>query len=596
MQEFPLSKLKIKIHGINNPTSVFKKKSFLTLNCIRKTNKSKTPLRIFTNEELPHYMFPTKCQLNKTETYDKNIIRFKEKKPNVRLSILSRNKSDIEIKNKQMKDIKDNSNKNANNIYDDTIAFNKNNLNTNLLANAHLNDYSSSNKDNNENIISDLNIINHNSNNNNTSFEEPSFQSLISELQKKISEQNILLSTRNKEIEKLKQQINNNNDIINNYEQNNIDKNLIIKLEEEIKNLKEEMETLNNKYKNELNDKTAIEEKYQFLKNNMKNNIPKEKDIKNYENKIIEQENKILDLEEELNELKNKKSNLNLKISKELNFEIVKQNKNEINELYLSEKQYSDIQIIINVLLDINNLEKQNLSEILDINMENEKGFGSIPNEICKILKISEKDKIIINRYIKDLIVKSEQENNNLELEIEKLFKYKYNDINNTNDKLNLMMNSKNKKLLYKKCKDYDYKNKHKITFNYFKHLFKEICYKNKRQFSSIEFYKLLYECKKFNGNEIYCFNDILYENLIENENNENNNIINLNTEYKLKYPDLVNNFLDKIIKEAYDKKKENFGNNQLNRARSFEKDFFEEELLDNNINKNKLNLEGGDD
>ena len=49
MQEFPLSKLKIKIHGINNPTSVFKKKSFLTLNCIRKTNKSKTPLRIFTN-------------------------------------------------------------------------------------------------------------------------------------------------------------------------------------------------------------------------------------------------------------------------------------------------------------------------------------------------------------------------------------------------------------------------------------------------------------------------------------------------------------------------------------------------------------------
>ena len=165
-------------------------------------------------------MFPTKCQLNKTETYDKNIIRFKEKKPNVRLSILSRNKSDIEIKNKQMKDIKDNSNKNANNIYDDTIAFNKNNLNTNLLANAHLNDYSSSNKDNNENIISDLNIINHNSNNNNTSFEEPSFQSLISELQKKISEQNILLSTRNKEIKKIKQQINKNNNIIKNYKKN----------------------------------------------------------------------------------------------------------------------------------------------------------------------------------------------------------------------------------------------------------------------------------------------------------------------------------------------------------------------------------------
>jgi hypothetical protein len=589
MQEFPLSKLKIKIRGVDNPTSVFKKRSYLSLNCIQKSNKSKTPLRIFTSDELPHYMMPIKCHLNKTENNYRSQIRLKVKKPAVKLSILSKNKTDYE-----MKVIQDNNNK-IDNVYD-IITVNKNNLNTNFNQDTRLNDCSSSNKDNNENIISELNIINQNNNNINNSFEEPAYNSLISELQKKISEQNILLSTRNKEIEKLKQQINKNNDIIKNYEQNNIDKNLIIKLEEEIKNLKEEMETLNNKYKNELNDKTAIEEKYQFLKNNMKNNIPKEKDIKNYENKIIEQENKISDLEEELNELKNKKSNLNLKISKELNFEIVKQNKNEINELYLSEKQYNDIQIIINVLLDINNLEKQNLSEILDINMENEKGFGSIPNEICKILKISEKDKIIINRYIKDLIVKSEQENNNLELEIEKLFKYKYNDINNTNDKLNLMMNSKNKKLLYKKCKDYDYKNKHKITFNYFKHLFKEICYKNKRQFSSIEFYKLLYECKKFNGNEIYCFNDILYENLIENENNENNNIINLNTEYKLKYPDLVNNFLDKIIKEAYDKKKENFGNNQLNRARSFEKDFFEEELLDNNINKNKLNLEGGDD
>jgi hypothetical protein len=65
-----------------------------------------------------------------------------------------------------------------------------------------------------------------------------------------------------------------------------------------------------------------------------------------------------------------------------------------------------------------------------------------------------------------------------------------------------------------------------------------------------------------------------------------------LKIDYKLKYPDLVNNFLDKIIKEAFDKKKENFGNNQLNRARSFEKDFVEEELLDFNVNNNKLNLD----
>ena len=67
MQEFPLSKLKIKIRGVDNPTSVFKKRSYLSLNCIQKSNKSKTPLRIFTSDELPHYMLPIKCQINKTE-------------------------------------------------------------------------------------------------------------------------------------------------------------------------------------------------------------------------------------------------------------------------------------------------------------------------------------------------------------------------------------------------------------------------------------------------------------------------------------------------------------------------------------------------
>ena len=105
--------------------------------------------------------------------------------------------------------------KEIDNVYD-TITVNKNNLNTNFNQDTRLNDCSSSNKDNNEKIISELNIINHNnSNNNNGSFDEPSHNSLISDLQKKINEQNILLSTRKKEIENLKNQINKykNNDI-----------------------------------------------------------------------------------------------------------------------------------------------------------------------------------------------------------------------------------------------------------------------------------------------------------------------------------------------------------------------------------------------
>ena len=603
MQEFPLSKLKIKIHNINNPTSVFKKKSFLTLNCINKS-KTKTPLRIFSNDELPHYMLPIKCQLNKTENNEKEQNKIKIIKPNIKLSILSRNKSDIEIKERQNKNDQDNKD---NNMYD-IIPFNKNNLNTNLITNAHLNDYSSSNKDNNENIISELNIINHNSNqnsnynNNNTSFEEPSFQSLISELQKKISEQKILLSTRNKEIEKLKRQLNNNNnnqnnDIYNNHnnlnnfeiiekENNEIKNNekiKIIKLEEEIKILKNNMEKLNEKYLTELNNKKALEDQYTYLKNNMKNNLAKLKDINKYEDKIIEQENKIISLEEKLN----KKKNLSLNISKETNFEIISQR----NNLILNEKQYNDIQLILNALLDLNNLETKKFSELMDNLLNKGTGIGDISQEIFKILKINEKDNKIVLHFIKDFLFKSQKENNTLENNIESLFKYNHKDIKNSNKEAYFVINSKNKKLIYEKCKNYDYKNKHKIPFNYFKHLYKEICHKDKKAFSFGEFYYLIYECKKDNGNEIYSLYDILYENLLEKENIE----IKLNPEYKLKYPDLVKNFLDKIIKEAYDKKNENYGNNHLNRARSFERDFFEQNLLDNDTNNNKMNLEGND-
>ena len=621
MQEFPLSKLKIKIHGINNPTSVFKKKSFLSLNCIHKNKKSKTPLRIFSNDELPHYMLPIKCQINKTENNNNNSIKeptkLRSKKSNIKITILSRNKSNNEIKLKQSKDINEHENSNiksnVNNIYN-TITFNKNNLNTNFFANSNLNDYSSSNKDNNENIISELNIINHNNNNNNntSSFEEPSFQSLISELQKKINEQNILLSSRKKEIENLKKQLNDNNNKnkdlfininknkeVNSFETNNETKNEINNLQKEIRNLKQEIESLNNKYQNEVKDKKEIEEKYKFIKNSVKNNSSREKDKNYYENKIIEQENKIIALEEELNNQKNKQ----FEISKMSHFELVipkTENINKVNDLILNQKQYNDIKLILNVLLVLNNIDLKSLTELIGSKIEKGIEINSISTDICNILKISDKEKNIINNYIKDIILKSEKENIDLESELENLFKYKYNDYNNTNNinnnKINFVMNSENKKILYEKCKNFDYKNKHKVPFYYFKHLYKEICHKNKNSFSLQEFFNLLYECKKFNGNEINCFYDILYENLIENKKQNNE----INNEYKLKYPDLVKNFLNKIIKEAFDKKREKFGNNQLNRARSFEKDIKEEDLISsNNINQNndkKFNLDEGDE
>ena len=537
MQEFPLSKLKIKLKGKDNPTSVFKKRSFLSLNCLHnKSTKPKTPLRLLTEGELPHYILPIKCHLKRTEKNEKNKNK-KEKKQKIKLTIFSKNKSDKEIFSKKNLDEKNNNEEN--NIYN-TINFNKSNLNTNYFANPHpINDYSSSNKDNNEKIISELNIINQNNNNINNSFEEPAYNSLISELQKKISEQNILLSSRKKEIEELKTQLENNknNQIIELTKEKEKEKNEINKLEEEIKTLKNNLENLNNKYQIELENKKDIEQKYKFLKDNMKENHLKEKDINKYEDKIIEQENKIISLQDELN--------------------------------------------ILNVLFDINKIEQNNLLNQINNSILNFSEINKLSIELCTKLNLKEKDNIIMQHFINDFLIKSNLNNNdNNYIELEKLFKY--NNMSNNN----LMNDYKYKKIIYEKCKKYDYKNKQRIPFYYFKHLYKEICYKNKKEFSSNEFYNLLYECKT-QENNICSLYDIFYENL-----NKENDEIKINFDYELKYPDLVKNFLDKMIKEAYDKKKENFENNQLNHARSFEQDFFEQSILDNKSSNNKINLD----
>ena len=578
MQEFPLSKLKIKLKGKDNPTSVFKKRSFLSLNCLHnKSTKPKTPLRLLTEGELPHYILPIKCHLKRTEKNEKNKNK-KEKKQKIKLTIFSKNKSDKEIFSKKNLDEKNNNKEN--NIYN-TINFNKSNLNTNYFANPHpINDYSSSNKDNNEKIISELNIINQNNNNINNSFEEPAYNSLISELQKKISEQNILLSSRKKEIEELKTQLENNknNQIIELTKEKEKEKNEINKLEEEIKTLKNNLENLNNKYQIELENKKDIEQKYKFLKDNMKENHLKEKDINKYEDKIIEQENKIISLQDELNNLKNNTKNKKYKITKE-SFEIISSKKN-IN-LILPKKNYDDIQLILNVLFDINKIEQNNLLNQINNSILNFSEINKLSIELCTKLNLKEKDNIIMQHFINDFLIKSNLNNNdNNNIELEKLIKY--NNMSNNN----LINDYKYKKIIYEKCKKYDYKNKQRIPFYYLKHLYKEICYKNKKEFSSNEFYNLLYECKT-QENNICSLYDIFYENL-----NKENDEIKINFDYELKYPDLVKNFLDKMIKEAYDKKKENFENNQLNHARSFEQDFFEQSILDSKSEHNKINLD----
>ena len=53
MLNLPFSKLKIKIHALDNPTSVFKKRNLLSLNCINKSSPKKkniTPIRTNPND------------------------------------------------------------------------------------------------------------------------------------------------------------------------------------------------------------------------------------------------------------------------------------------------------------------------------------------------------------------------------------------------------------------------------------------------------------------------------------------------------------------------------------------------------------------
>ena len=83
------------------------------------------------------------------------------------------------------------------------------------------------------------------------------------------------------------------------------------------------------------------------------------------------------------------------------------ENINKVNDLILNQKQYNDIKLILNVLLVLNNIDLKNLSELIGTKIEKGIEINSISTDICNILKIINKEKNIINNYIKDIILKS---------------------------------------------------------------------------------------------------------------------------------------------------------------------------------------------
>ena len=706
MLNLPFSKLKIKIHALDNPTSVFKKRNLLSLNCINKSSPKKkniTPIRTNPND-IPHYMLPIKSNMtqnnqnnqinqnNQNNYYYKtfnnnknshirpsppfNNKKVKKKDRNshmndsrIKLPNLTREKSDKIIYSKininkingtsinSFKKNQDISMPNINNSFNNFKLNDKNNISDNnwnsnmdfiynkkknsLMSN--INNYSNYqniiNDTNNEILLTEQNINNPSNNNNFSSdyvYEKnipKQFQSIFSEMQKKINEQNKLLSDRIKEIENLKKEIEdkeknelkynnfnnsenmidineykNENELLNkeierykslldDYKKNNQEKNqqnelncvMIEKLQKELKNLKENIESLSSKYQSELSNNKILEEKYKYIKNNIY--TPQELTEK-YENRIIQQEKMIANLEEELYQIKTKKkiikkskiqsleilgtpNNANSennetitnkdKLSRTLTREFIVKievvdgkmssnngisnnniinnnedgNENIIidspskkfilssknsnsslhfclndNKLILSDKMYNKIQLLLNILLIINGINEEIFNDKINQiqNKKNDNQINIIINDFCQNIKVLNKQ--LIKQFINDYLIKDKKGENALK----NLFKYNKENINEKNNFSNY------KQLIKEKCLIYDYKDKKTIPFNYFKHIYKEICYNKNISFSEIEFFNIIYECKQQNNNNSYSIFDIFYENLISEENINNNN------------------------------------------------------------------------
>ena len=744
MLNLPFSKLQIKIHALDNPTSVFKKRNLLSLNCINKTipKKKSTPLRTYAND-LPHYMMPLKSTLNQSNHYNnynnknktnikvsasppfknRKLKIYKNNRNNSKLNLpnLSKEKSEhilytkINVNHTRnnnssiKKSIQDISMPNINNSFHNIKLNDKNNSNNDINNNLKKNSLKNnniiniySNYQNLTDINNDINLseqnYNHQSINNNSSDSgsqkniNKQFQSLISDLQKKINEQNKILSDRAKEIENLKKQIidnekekdkleeneNNKNEINNNYfnneeytsninnineyktenellnkeierykfllndykknnqeknQQNEINKEMIQKLQDELKNLKDNIESLSNKYQNELNNNKILEEKYKYIKNNTR--TPEEL-IETYKNKIIQQENSITQLEEQLYQIKSQKNifkkskritleiigtnnnkdtlqiartltrefivkievvdgklssnhNINNNINDDTNEKIIidspskkiLSSKNSISsvniiqndnfKLFFNDKEYNKLQLLLNALFIINGMNEEILKE--KINQIKNKKYEINLNEICQNLNISNKD--LIKQFINDFLEKEKKGENVLK----DLFKYNKTDLDKN-------INYEFKKNIFEKCLIYDYKLKKTIPFNYFKHLYKEMCHNKMISFSEKDFFNFIYECKKQTNNNIYSLYDIFYENLIKDENGKNSKKgekINNNTEDK---KNIINNENNAINNENNDDEINIYENN--NNKNNNEINIYENN--NNIINNNKNN------
>ena len=404
--------------------------------------------------------------------------------------------------------------------------------------------YNNNSRNKSYNMLEDHNFNIHNKTGKNLNLDRQ--LKLIFVMKNKINELNKIIKEKNQEILELR--INNNNvrnvsenknlsnnigdkkemtnltkDKANKLKKKNINKITICskkndeteKLNREIQNLNKIINNLGQKYKQEMEKNKEFSQKYNYIKNCTFGmggpTIAYEDKIKNYENKII-------NLEEQI-------------------FQYKKQHeKNSKERIILNDEEYSNIQLCLNALIQINGIKEESILQNLSKNpIENTE---KISNTLCRSLNIS--DNNVIMNFINDYIIKNKFNILN-PITLEKLTENKISE----NDTYNY--NREIVPFIQKKCRFYDYLLRGVIPMYFLRNIYKEYCFKNYKEEDKKEFYTIVYICKKniyYNKNNFYLNSiyDMYYENLSYEEG-----------EFK-KNQKVVKEFIDSLMEETINK------------------------------------------
>ena len=351
----------------------------------------------------------------------------------------------------------------------------------------------------------------------------------------------------------LNRQINdlNKNFKLNNNNNKDYDKqkllNQISNQEKIIIQLKEKNKLINKKTKfedNELEQSNNIIFEIISYNKNINHKIKK----KNYKIELIKSSNENFSIISKSNNNSNNNYNKNKKIFnlKEQKFFLTlksynKNNNNMINNLkLLTEEEYGDIELLLNILYTILNINKNEIVKI----------FNLVNNELIVIRNICNLFKIIDDPIIERFIFKISQNKNGSSINI---MKEKFlNIFNKTQIGINIESMNNFINEIIEKCQNYDYKKEGFIPYYLFKNIYSQICFREKINLIPEEFNLFLSIMKK-------------------NKTNENGSIYNLNyLNLKEYYNSISNQILigkkNIIKKDKYDNKKFNknqFKNNQ---------------------------------